>query len=149
MSKKMVFQNTDKLFYVAVYNDNGDFSKLSDKGYETLGLANASVGIPEMTPSGELVQDEEVVQSADEVRAENTPAPEADVVTTDTAPVVDAPAEVTSPVDATTITEDVTAPQDPTMPAEEVTPPSEETTAPVAPEATQTEVDTTTAPVTE
>ncbi len=41
MSKKMTFLNTDKLWYIATYTDNGDFSRLSEKGYETLTLANA------------------------------------------------------------------------------------------------------------
>lgn len=63
MSKKMVFQNTDKLFYVAVYTDNGDFSKLSEKGYENVTLANISAGLPEGTPTGELVSDDEVVEA--------------------------------------------------------------------------------------
>lgn len=55
----MVFKNEDNLFYVATYNENGDFVSLSETGYETLGLANASAGIPEGTPSGELVEDNE------------------------------------------------------------------------------------------
>lgn len=70
----MVFQHTDKLFYVAVYTDGGDFSKLSEKGYETAKEAGDSVGFPEGTPTGELVQDDEVVE-ASVVKAEvETPA---------------------------------------------------------------------------
>lgn len=64
MAKKMVFRKEDNLFYVATYTNEGDFSSVSEKGYETLGLANASAGIPEGTPSGETVSDETEVQPA-------------------------------------------------------------------------------------
>lgn len=63
MAKKMVFEKEDNLFYVATYTNAGDFSSISEKGYETVGLANASAGIPEGTPSGEVVSDEVEVSS--------------------------------------------------------------------------------------
>ena len=87
MSKKSTFLNTDKLWYVAFYTDAGDFAKLSEKGYETLALANASAGIPEGTPAGELVQDGEVVEVAP--TPEKAPEPTAETVLGNQPPVAE------------------------------------------------------------
>jgi len=114
----MAFLNTDKLWYIATYTDKGDFSSLSEKGYETLALANAGAGFPEGTPAGELVQDGEVVEKAPAQVAE-TPAE----------PTTEAPVETpVAPTEETPVVAPETAPTtEPTAPVEE--------TAPVAPEA--------------
>lgn len=78
MSKKMVFKKDDNLYYVATYTNAGDFSSISEKGYETAGLANASAGIPEGTPTGETVSDEaEVAPAVAPVEATTTENTEA------------------------------------------------------------------------
>lgn len=80
MAKKMVFKKEDNLYYVATYTNTGDFSSISEKGYETAGLANISAGIPEGTPTGETVSDEVEVAPADPVAPTEEVAP----VTTET-----------------------------------------------------------------
>lgn len=76
----MVFKKEDNLYYVATYTNTGDFSSISEKGYETAGLANISAGIPEGTPTGETVSDEVEVAPADPVAPTEEVAP----VTTET-----------------------------------------------------------------
>lgn len=98
MSKKMAFLNTDKLWYIATYTDNGDFSSLSEKGYETLELANAGAGFPEGTPAGELVQDGEVVEVAP--TPEKAPEPTAETVSVGNQPPVAEEAPVVAPESA-------------------------------------------------
>lgn len=141
MSKKMVFLNTDKMFYIATYTDNGDFSSLSEKGYETAGQANESAGFPEGTPTGELVQDSEVVEA-------QAPAPTVEPTPTEVVEekVAELVADVVAEPTVSTETEVVepvapVAPEttEPVVPAEEVkveeTVPTEpaEVVAPVEP----------------
>ena len=102
----MAFLNTDKLWYIATYTDEGDFSSLSEKGYETLALANAGAGFPEGTPAGELVQDGEVVEKA--VAPEPTPEPTAVTVATGVQP--EAPVEVAPTTEETPVVAPETAP---------------------------------------
>ena len=75
MAKKMVFKKEDNLYYVATYTNTGDFSSISEKGYETAGIANISAGIPEGTPTGETVSDEVEVAPADPVAPTEEVAP--------------------------------------------------------------------------
>jgi hypothetical protein len=116
MSKKMAFLNTDKLWYIATYTDNGDFSSLSEKGYETLELANAGAGFPEGTPAGELVQDGEVVEVAK--APEVAPEPTAETVSVGNQPATEEAPTATVEAEAPVVTPEVA----PEAPAVEVAP---------------------------
>lgn len=121
----MAFLNTDKLWYIAFYTDNGDFAKLSEKGYETVELANASAGIPEGTPAGELVQDDVILEA--ETKVAETPVE----ATPETAPEVAPEAPATA--EATATTEPTTEPTaEPVAPVVDTNQPE----TPVAPEST-------------
>lgn len=100
----MAFLNTDKLWYIATYTDNGDFSSLSEKGYETLELANAGAGFPEGTPAGELVQDGEVVEVAP--TPEKAPEPTAETVSVGNQPPVAEEAPTTEPTAVVEVNEE-------------------------------------------
>lgn len=100
----MAFLNTDKLWYIATYTDNGDFSSLSEKGYETLELANAGAGFPDGTPAGELVQDGEVVEVAPTL--EKAPEPTAETVSVGNQPPVAEEAPTTEPTAVVEVNEE-------------------------------------------
>lgn len=68
MSIKHTLLNTDQKWYVAQYNDHGDFAKMHGP-YDSLEGANKAHKIPESTPAGENVTDKEVVESLDEKTA--------------------------------------------------------------------------------
>ncbi len=139
----MAFLNTDKLWYFAQYNNAGDFAKLIGP-YNSLAEANKAQNLPESTPAGELVEDDEVVVSVDEAKGtdpvtdpEVTPAQveetKAELIAEGAIvePTVAPESEPVAPV------QPEVAPTEPTAP--EVAPEVAPETAPVAPESAPTE----------